>query len=213
MHTRRYPNDRVCQHSTCQYHRGCDGGDTSCIFPSGWDLGGRQTDEQQLDHYRQGSRRAAGACVTRFSLRPCDRRRLGPSGAFGSEPAGLRAVFFVPVNSIVPRRYRCQPDLAVAEAITAADKPKGSLSAAKKIAITSGVQARIRPAFASLRYGRPDYCQLGSFAPKEIRIGADDESEMGSFHDLFAPQRENNLKIRLEEYLRFGLEAGIFYST
>jgi hypothetical protein len=120
---------------------------------------------------------------------------------------------FVPVNSIVPRRYRCQPDLAVSEAIAAADKPKGSLNAAKKIAITAGVQERIRPAFATLRYGRPDYCQLGSFAPGEIRTGADDESEMGAFHDLFAPQRENNLKIRLEEYLRFGLEAGIFYST
>jgi hypothetical protein len=120
---------------------------------------------------------------------------------------------FVPVNSIVPRRYRCQPDLAVSEAIVAADKPKGGLSATKKIAITAGVQERIRPAFATLRYGRPDYCQLGSFAPGEIRTGADDESEMGAFHDLFAPQRENNLKIRLEEYLRFGLEAGIFYST
>ena len=125
---------------------------------------------------------------------------------------GCARFSFVPLDSIVPRRYRCQPDLAVAEAITAADKPKGSLSAAKKIAITSGVQARIRPAFASLRYGQPDYCQLGSFAPKEIRIGADDESEMGAFHDLFAPQRENNLKIRLEEYLRFGLEAGVFYA-
>lgn len=120
---------------------------------------------------------------------------------------------FVPLDSIVPRRYRCQPDLAVTEAITAADKPKGRLSGAQRLAITAGVQARIRPAFASLRYGRPDYCQLGSFAPKEIRTGADDESEMGVFHDVFGPQRETNLRIRLEEYLRFGLEAGIFYAT
>jgi hypothetical protein len=120
---------------------------------------------------------------------------------------------FVPLDSIVPRRYRCQPDLAVTEAITAADKPKGSLSGAQRLAITAGVLARVRPAFTSLRYGRPDYCQLGSFAPKEIRTGADDESEMGVFHDVFAPQRESNLKIRLQEYLRFGLEAGVFYAT
>jgi hypothetical protein len=36
---------------------------------------------------------------------------------------------------------------------------------------------------------------------------------MGAFHDLFQPQRETNLKVRLEEYLRFGLEAGSFYET
>jgi hypothetical protein len=27
------------------------------------------------------------------------------------------------------------------------------------------------------------------------------------------PQRESNVRTRLDEYLRFGLEAGIFYQT
>ena len=36
---------------------------------------------------------------------------------------------------------------------------------------------------------------------------------MGAFHYLFQPQRETNLRVRLDEYLRFGLEAGIFYAT
>jgi hypothetical protein len=120
---------------------------------------------------------------------------------------------FVPLNAIVPRRYRCQPDLAVASAITAADVPKGSLTDANKQAITVATQARVRPAFTTLRYGQPGYCQLGSYCPKEIRAGAEDESEMGAFHDVFAPQREGNLRIRLEEYLRFGLEAGVFYAS
>jgi hypothetical protein len=120
---------------------------------------------------------------------------------------------FVPLESIVPRRYRCQPDLAVTEAITAADKPKGSLTVPERLAITAGVQARVRPAFTNLRYGQPGYGQLGAFATREIRTGAEDESEMGVFHDVFGPQRESNLRIRLEEYLRFGLEAGIFYAT
>jgi hypothetical protein len=30
---------------------------------------------------------------------------------------------------------------------------------------------------------------------------------------LFQPQRETNLRIRLDEYLRFGLSAGLFYAT
>ncbi len=119
----------------------------------------------------------------------------------------------LPLDSIVPRRYRCQPDLAVNYAIAAADKPKGSLSPAAQLAMTVAVQARVRPAFTSLRYGQPGYGQLASFAPKEISTGADDESEMGAFHDLFAPQRQTNLQIRLDEYLRFGLEAGMFYAT
>jgi hypothetical protein len=120
---------------------------------------------------------------------------------------------FVPLDSIVPRRYRCQPDLAVTAALTAADVPKGSLSNVKRLAITAAVQERVRPAFTTLRYGQPGYCQLSSSCPAEIRMGAEDESEMGAFHDVFAPQRESNLKIRLHEYVRFGLEAGIFYAT
>ena len=86
------------------------------------------------------------------------------------------------------------------------------MTAAKRAAVTKGVQACVVPAFTSLRYGRAGYAQLASFAAKEVRSGADDKSEMGAFHDVFAPQREINLKVRLEEYLRFGLEAGIFYS-
>jgi hypothetical protein len=36
---------------------------------------------------------------------------------------------------------------------------------------------------------------------------------MGAFHDLFQPQRLTNLNVRLQEYLRVGLEAGVFPVT
>jgi hypothetical protein len=36
---------------------------------------------------------------------------------------------------------------------------------------------------------------------------------MGAFHDLMQPQRETNLRIRLEEYLPFGLVPGLIYVT
>jgi hypothetical protein len=120
---------------------------------------------------------------------------------------------FVPLNSIVPRRYRCQPDLAVDAALLEADQPKGSLTVSQIQAITLATQARVRPAFTACRYGQAAYGQLAGQCPEEIRRGADDESEMGVFHDVFAPQREDNLNIRLQEYLRFGLEAGVFFST
>lgn len=95
---------------------------------------------------------------------------------------------YVPWDSIVPRRHQCHP----------ADEEEAE---------------RLRPQFATLRYGEPAYGQLALHCAEAIRRGADDESEMGALHIVYQPQRETNLKIRLEEYLRFGLEAGIFYAT
>jgi len=71
----------------------------------------------------------------------------------------------------------------------------------------------VRPIFNSLRYGDAAYGQLSLRCAAEIRQGADDEAEMGAFHDLFRPQRASNLQTRLDEYLRFGLEAGIFFAS
>ncbi len=118
---------------------------------------------------------------------------------------------FVPPGSRTPRRYRCQPDLAVSQAIAVAVKEEPSLSLAEKASIAQGVRDRVQPLFHELHYGRAAYVLLRPSCPDEIRSGADDESEMGAFHLLYAPQREINLRVRLEEYLRFGLEAGIFY--
>ena len=95
---------------------------------------------------------------------------------------------WLPFDSIVPARHRCQPD---------------SAQSARHIA----------PRFTSLRYGTPAYGQLTTATPVEVLRGADDESEMGVFHHLFGAQRETNLRIRLAEYLRVGLRAGIFYES
>jgi hypothetical protein len=92
----------------------------------------------------------------------------------------------VPLGAHVPRRFRCVPT-----------EPGPD----------------IRPMFTSLRFGDPAYGQLGGNCPDAIRRGADDESEMGVFHDLFQPQREAYLRARLQEYLRFGLEAGVFHAS
>ncbi|HEX5606795.1 MAG TPA: hypothetical protein VFY96_09790 [Candidatus Binatia bacterium] len=101
---------------------------------------------------------------------------------------GCMRFSFVPPGSRVPRMHRCQP-------------------------AASGDAVRVRPVFSSLRLGDADYCQLSGQCPLEIRSGADDGAEMGAFHDLYQPQREANLRAALDEYLRFGLEAGIFFAT
>jgi hypothetical protein len=69
------------------------------------------------------------------------------------------------------------------------------------------------PPFTSTRYGVAGYAQLGDAVDDAIRTGAADGSEMGAFAELHQPQRETNLMTGLDEYLRFGLEAGIFFVT
>jgi hypothetical protein len=68
-----------------------------------------------------------------------------------------------------------------------------------------------RPRFTSTRYGTPTYGQLAAGCPPEITRGADDGSELGAFHDLFQPQREDNLRARLDEFLPAGMTAGIVF--
>jgi uncharacterized repeat protein (TIGR01451 family) len=72
---------------------------------------------------------------------------------------------------------------------------------------------RVDPRFGSTRYGRPDYAQLGLDGPEEIARGADDESEMGAFHDLFQPQRSANLQVRLDEFSPARMDAGIIFAS
>jgi hypothetical protein len=101
---------------------------------------------------------------------------------------GCTRFSYVPPGSRVPKPYQCQP-------ASAADAD------------------RVRPVFTSLRYGDAGYGQLSQHCAREVRRGADDGAEMGAFHDLYQPQREENVRTSLDEYLRFGLEAGVFLAS
>jgi hypothetical protein len=136
-----------------------------------------------------------------------------PVRAFQRQDGCMR-FSFVPQGSITPRRYRCQPQLAIDQAVKAREAETGvPITQAERALITSRIARWLIPSFTALSYAHPAYAQLREAAPAEIRTGADDESEMGGWHHLFQPQREANLRIRLDEYLRFGLEADVFFET
>lgn len=120
---------------------------------------------------------------------------------------------FVPPGSHTPRRARCQPGLAVETAIRERERRKPPPDAAERQAIRAEIESWLAPTFTSTRYGRPGYGQLRLGCPREIAAGAEDGSEMGAFSHLKQPQRESNLRIRLDEYLPFGLEPGLIYVT
>jgi len=127
---------------------------------------------------------------------------------------GCMRFCYVSPCSRTPKRFHCQPDLVqrtVAERLRA-EAREGGLPPPADEDIGAAQQreaTRVRPQFNSTRYGTPVYCQLSCDCAKEIKRGADDESEMGAFHDLFQPQRLANLRVRVDEYTPAGMEAGI----
>lgn len=125
-------------------------------------------------------------------------------------PGCVRFSYVAP-ESRTPRRYECQPDLVIAAVDS--DDEKKMLSQAERDEQKRSEALRVRPVFNSKRYGTPAYCQLAETCADEIKRGADDESEMGAFHDLYQPQRGANLRARLDEYTPAGMEAGIIYAS
>jgi hypothetical protein len=103
---------------------------------------------------------------------------------------------YVPADSKTPRRFRCLPDLVVL------DLPAPQANSER---------VRVTPGFTSVDYGNAAYAQLQLSTAVEVRTGAEDGAEMGAWNLLKQPQREANLRQALEEYLRFGLEAGVIY--
>lgn len=102
-------------------------------------------------------------------------------------------------GSTAPRRYRCQPDLALTDVTDPA--------------VAAAVRARLTPAFSSTRYGDPAYARLDDRSDPSLLTGASNGAAMGAFADLQDPQRTANLAAVLEEYLRLGLEAGVIHET
>ena len=125
---------------------------------------------------------------------------------------------YVTPGSRTPSRFQCQPDQAesaIAQKLRAEAKAHTlpTPTAMEIEAAQQGERIRVKPQFSSTHYGIPTYCQLMATCAEEIKRGADDESEMGVFHDLFQPQRETNLRARLDEYLPAGSDVGIILAS
>jgi hypothetical protein len=132
---------------------------------------------------------------------------------FDRTQAGCVRYSFVPPGSTTPRRFRCQPDLAIDAAITAATIGGVIPGATEQQQIRNDVAARVVPAFVSRAVAAPAYLQLADSGPAEIAAGAESGDEMGLFRGLYNGRRESNLRYRLNEYLRIGLEAGVVHAT
>jgi hypothetical protein len=129
--------------------------------------------------------------------------------------AGCVRFSYVPPGSETPQQYRCQPALEIAveterrlreSATTGVPLPAGW-----EAVLEAQIETWLVPSFEAVDYGEPAYGQLRRTCPIQIRTGAADGSEMGAFCLLKQPQREANLRLRLDEYLPIGLEAGLIF--
>ncbi len=94
---------------------------------------------------------------------------------------------YLGTGSTSPRRYLC---------VSADD-------------VVNGDVLGLHPVFSSVFFGEPGYGKLNRSCSPLIAKGAEDGSEMGAFHFLKIPQREQNLLMRLEEYLPLGLYTAL----
>jgi hypothetical protein len=124
---------------------------------------------------------------------------------------GCMRFCYAPNGSRTPHRYNCQPDLVVQ--LVDEDEAGETLPDTDKAQMEQSERERVRPLFNSTRYGSPTYCRLSNNCALEISHGADDEAELGVYHDLFQPQREANLRTRLNEYIPAGMDASIVFAS
>jgi hypothetical protein len=97
-------------------------------------------------------------------------------------------------GSILPRRFQCVPTEAQAR-----DCPPNR---------------RCLPAqFNSLRFGRPDYAQLGAIRQPEILSASESGAEVGAFASELNQIRLANLQVKLREFMPVSLTAVVVAET
>ena len=116
------------------------------------------------------------------------------------------------LGSLTPRRFKCQPDTARAQCTSRRLTSESGIANCDSIASGPSGPPEGSPGFISTRYGEAGYCQLATNAPREILEGAESESEMGAFHNLFHPQRIARLRLRLSEFTPASMSSALIFA-
>ncbi|MCH9684015.1 MAG: hypothetical protein K0V04_21455 [Deltaproteobacteria bacterium] len=102
----------------------------------------------------------------------------------------------------VPRRYKCQPGLALHEAAQGQGlEPWQVLH----------IEAETAPSWSSLRFDSPDYARLHPRCTPLVYRGAESGSSMGAHSGHAHPLRRARLESALTDATRFGMDTGVFF--
>jgi hypothetical protein len=72
---------------------------------------------------------------------------------------------------------------------------------------------QVRPKFESTEFGSPGYGRLALDTATEITHGAEDDGELGAFHDLWEHRRISDMTTRLAEFTPIGVDVDIVFET
>jgi len=67
--------------------------------------------------------------------------------------------------------------------------------------------------FTSRRFGQAGFAQLSETAPPEIYRGGENGAEMGTFNSLLNPVKLDGLKVKVDEFMPFGLLPAFINET
>lgn len=113
---------------------------------------------------------------------------------------------FLPDGSTMPRRFRCQPDLALA----AAAQAKGSALSPSE---ADSARLGVTPLLLDTALDEPTVAMLSPLCSDAIRLGGENDSEMGVFSAVAEGLRRDNLITLFDDYVPVGLEAGVIDDT
>lgn len=114
-----------------------------------------------------------------------------------SQQQGCARYCYLPPQSRMAQRYRCQPDVALANTTTHQER--------------AYILARYRPQYRSRDPLAPGFLLLEESVPAEIKQLAEDGGEPGCWNHLQHETRVANLRSALPQFLRFGMEPGLFF--
>lgn len=133
------------------------------------------------------------------TLEASDSILLGPVDVARRQVGCVRYSYVDPDNAL-PRRFRCQPDLArEARAATLGRALTGDELEAERL--------RTRPVFIDDAPDEPAFAMLRIDAPREIALGGEHDTEMGAYGFAAHALRIANLTDLFVDYLPLGLEA------
>lgn len=109
---------------------------------------------------------------------------------------------YVAPGSAMPRRFRCQPDLVLA---AAAAKKGSALNPPEKAAASLAVV----PLFLDTAIDEPTVAMLHPLCADGIRLGGENDSEMGAFSIAAEGLRVANVRSLFDDFVPFGMEAAV----
>lgn len=120
--------------------------------------------------------------------------------------AGCLRYSHVPPGSTTPRRFRCQPDLALARRAEAKGAP---LTATERDAEILGA----RPLFLDTEADAPGLAMLHALCPDAVALGGEGEAEMGAFSRTASRLRLRNMAALFDRSVPFATRAALLDDT